>query len=143
MLAFSILKVRREKAEVEKRRKKEEKKKEKRRQKIEEGLEGGQIKKKRYNPHRRQVQHRSEDGDVSSYCQAKNEHEFRRTERTSLAEELKQPSISDSLYDSFGTSQSAERKGTERCQSHGECISICYSFWMFICLFLIRAFCVC
>lgn len=143
MLALSILKVRREKAEVEKRRKKEEKKKEKRRQKMEEGLEGGLIKKKRYNPHRRKVQHRSEDGDVSSYYQAKNEHEFRRTERTSLAEELKQPSISDSLYESFGTSQSADRKGPVRCQSHGECISICYSFWMLLCLFLIRAFCVC
>ncbi|KAL3580800.1 hypothetical protein D5086_018635 [Populus alba] len=100
---IELIKVRREKAEVEKRRKKEEKKKEKRRQKMEEGLEGGQIKKKRYNPHRRQVQHRSEDGDVSSYYQAKNEHGFRRTERTSLAGELKQPSIPDSLYDSFDT----------------------------------------
>ena len=98
---------------------------------MEEGLEGGQNKKKRYNPHRRQVQHRSEDGDVSSYYQAKKEHGFRRTERTSLAGELKQPSIPDSLYDSFDTF------------NHGECISICYSFWMFICLFLIRAFSVC
>ena len=143
MLTFSILKVRKVKAEVEKQRKKEEKKKKKRRKKEEEGSEGGEIKKKRHNHHRRLVQHRSEDDDESSYYQAKNEHEFRRTERTSLTEELEQPSILDSLYDSFGTSHSDRRKGPERCHKYGEFISSCYSFWMFMCLFLIRAFCVC
>ncbi|KAB5541590.1 hypothetical protein DKX38_014564 [Salix brachista] len=85
----------------------------------EEGSEGGEIKKKRHNHHRRLVQRRSEDDDESSYYQAKNDHEFRRTERKTLAEELEQPSILDSLYDSFGTSHSAKRKGPERCHNHG------------------------
>ncbi|KAF9676165.1 hypothetical protein SADUNF_Sadunf09G0110000 [Salix dunnii] len=67
----------------------------------------------------RLVRHRSEDDDESSYYQAKNEHEFRRTERTGLTEELEQPSILDSLCDSFGTSHSDRRKGPERCHKYG------------------------
>ncbi|KAJ6927446.1 hypothetical protein NC651_011482 [Populus alba x Populus x berolinensis] len=73
-----ILKVRREKAEVEKRRNKE-----KRERKLE-----GKIKKKKHSHYGRHKQHRSEDGNKRSDYQAKNEHEFQGTERTSIAEEL-------------------------------------------------------
>ncbi|KAJ6937155.1 hypothetical protein NC652_011732 [Populus alba x Populus x berolinensis] len=73
-----ILKVRREKAEVEKRRNKE-----KRERKLE-----GKIKKKKHSHYRRHMQHRREDGNERSDYQARNEHEFQGIERTSLAEEL-------------------------------------------------------
>ncbi|CAK7329490.1 unnamed protein product [Dovyalis caffra] len=111
---IELIKVRREKAEVEKQRKKEEKKKEKRRQKMEEG----EMKKKRHSYDRKHTQHWREDGNE------RRDYEFQGIERTSPSEELKQPSTLDSLYESFDTSQSAKRKRPESCHNNGSIVWI-------------------
>lgn len=109
---IELIKHNRERAEAEKERKKEKRRKKERRRKKEnkKRREDGEVRQESLSPNCRHKDGRNRRSWEKSDNEKKRQYEAQGLENSSLTEELEQPMISDSQYDSSENSQNSMRK---------------------------------